>query len=319
MDMIKNAPEHPSHLFRMKKSSLIQYSAAVVALIVLVPQFSVFTRSWRHLTNASLPWLLISLIALVGTIIFATLVYKVIVPAKLPFMRTALIQLATYFTNRLLPSGLGGIGFNALYLVKQAKLSRTDAAVYATANNIVGFFAFSLCIALSTIVSDSKIQTDVPIKLIGLIVVGLLVILGLLSLAFKKVQKKVIDFVAHLFGVALTLYRQPWRILLATMFSIGITASYAALLWATTKSVGLELSVVDIFIAFVVGNAALTISPTPGGIGAVEAAITGVLISANVSASLSLAAVLLFRVISYWLPVLPGYIAFRYALKKNLV
>lgn len=317
--MIKKAPEHHSQLFRMKTSSIVQLIALALAIVVLVPQLKEFSSSRDLITGANTVWVGIASLCMLATIFFAAIVYIVLVPKSLPFYRTVFIQMATYFTNRLLPSGLGGIGFNALYLVKQAKLSRTDAAVFATANNLIGFVAFSICIALSTLITDSQIQTELPIKTI-LLIIGTVVVIGaLLSLTIKRVQKRLIDFIGHLFGVILEMIKHPKRIIFATIASMGITASYAAVLWAATKSVGIELSLVDLFIAFVAGNTALTVSPTPGGIGAVEAAITSVIISANVEPSVALAGVVIFRLVSYWLPIVPGYLAFRYSLKQEYV
>lgn len=317
--MIKRAPEHPQHLFRMKKSSIIQIVAVSIAIIILAPQFKDFSGSFGLISEAKISWIVFAGLLMLLSIVFAALVYMALVPKSLPFKRTVLIQMATYFTNRLLPSGLGGIGFNALYLVKQARLSRTDAAIFATANNMIGFIAFSICIALASLIADSKIKTDLPLKQIFLITSALVVVAGTISLIFKKVQKRVIDFLGHMLGVIIEMAKHPRRIILSTLASMGITACYAAVLWAATKSVGIELSIMDIFIAFVVGNTALTVSPTPGGIGAVEIAITGVIISADVPQSIALASVIIFRLISYWLPILPGYIAFKHSLKANYV
>jgi uncharacterized membrane protein YbhN (UPF0104 family) len=317
--MINTAPEHHSQLFRLKKSSLVQLVILAVALAVIIPQVKNFNGSWHMLTSADPQWVACACLGMLGTVIFATLVYIILIPERLPFKRTLLIQAATYFTNRLLPSGLGGIGFNALYLVKQAKLSRTDAAVYATANNIIGFTAFSLCIWISTLVADSKIASDVPLRKILLISALVALVIGLITLFVKSVQKRVLDFAGHLFGVILAIIKHPKRLALAVLASMGITACYTLTLWASTKSVGINLSIVDIFIAFVAGNAALTVSPTPGGIGGVEAAVTAVIVSANVAPSLALAAVVVYRIVSYWLPIIPGYLAFRLATKDHYV
>jgi len=317
--MIKKAPEHHLQLFRLKKSTILQLVALALAIIVLVPQFDEFTNSWKFITDAKLSWLVLSLIGMVFSLVFATLVYVTLIPHNLPFRRTSLIQMATFFTNRLLPSGLGGIGFNTLYLTKQASLSRTESAVYATANNLIGFIAFFICVGLSTLVTDSNIETDLPLKNIFLVLGALLLVASLISLTIKKVQKKLIDFVGHLFGVILTIIRHPKRLTLAILSSMGITASFVIVLWATSKSVGVDLSLLDLFIAFIAGNTALSVSPTPGGIGAVEAAITAVIISAGVDPSLALASVVLFRLVSYWLPIIPGYIAFRIAVKRSYV
>ena len=317
--MIKSAAAHHVHLLQFKKRRLVELGILLIAVLVLLPQAKQFSGSWKYLSGANPVWLLTGVLAMFITILFAALVYMVLVPGKLPFWRTILIQLATYFTNRLLPGGLGGIGFNALYLVRQAKLSRTDAAVYATANNLIGFVAFSVCIGASSLISGSHIESSVPLKkyLLGAVVV--LVALAVVSFAFKKVQRKIVDFAGHLFGVVLAMIRHPKRMAAAILLSMGITASYAAVLWASANSVGIHLSLIDLFIAFVAGNTALTLSPTPGGIGAVEAAITGVVVSAGVSPSLALAGVVIFRIISYWLPVLPGFISYKIAVSRKYV
>lgn len=318
--MIKNAPEHPRHLLRLSKSSLIQIIIISIALAILIPQFKQFRSSWSYVTGADIRWLAVALAGMIATILFATLVYMALVPHALPLKRTLLIQMATYFTNRLLPSGLGGIGFNALYLVKQAKLSRTEAAVYATANNIVGFIAFSLCTVVSIIIGSSRFSfPHISLLPTAYIVIALSVIVVILAVFQKRLLAKLYHFIGHLFGVILTIIRHPRKLIVAILCSIGITVSYVTVLWAASQSVGISISVVDLFIAFIAGNAALTISPTPGGIGAVEASLTAVLVGISVSPSIALAGVLLFRLISYWLPIIPGYIAFRYASKKNYV
>jgi uncharacterized membrane protein YbhN (UPF0104 family) len=317
--MIKSAHEHHSHMFRPRRRTIIEFAILLIAAVVLLPQLKSFGASWEYLTASSIYWNIAAVFFMLLTIVFATLVFVALVPGKLPIRRTWLIQMATYFTNRLLPSGLGGIGFNALYLVKQAKLSKTDAAVYAGTNNLIGVVAFTICISLSTLVSGSQISASLPIKKIAIGVFVLAVVIGITSLAVKGVQKKIFEFVGHLFGMALTMARHPKRVLLAVLFSIGITISYAAVLWATTRSVGVHLSIIDIFIAFVAGNTALTISPTPGGIGAVEAAITAVIVSSGVPSPLALASVVLFRLVSYWLPIAPGFVAYKIATKRGYV
>ncbi len=318
--MIKKAPEHPSSLYRLKKGSLLQLAIIIIALIVLIPQFQQFSSSWSTIASAQPAWLALGAAGVIGTIIFATLVYMSLVPKKIPFGRTALIQSATYFTNRLLPSGLGGIGFNALYLVRQSKMSRTDAAVYATANNLVGFVAFAISIALIIFFGEgSNIKIGLPDRkyLIGGAVICILLLIFII--VQRSFQKRIFDTVGHLLGVLLTIIRHPKRLVSSVILSMGITASYMLILYAATRSIGLSVPLVDLFLAFVAGNTALTVSPTPGGLGAVEAATIAVLISSGTEPGLALAGVVIFRLLSYWLPIIPGYLAFRRATTKKYV
>ena len=60
-------------------------------------------------------------------------------------------------------------------------------------------------------------------------------------------------------------------------------------------------------------------APTPGGLGAVEAALAAGLTAAGLDAGLAVSAVLLYRLLTFWLPTLPGYWSFNYLTKKNLL
>jgi undecaprenyl-diphosphatase len=51
--------------------------------------------------------------------------------------------------------------------------------------------------------------------------------------------------------------------------------------------------------------------PTPGGLGAVEGGLVAGLTAVGIPTSTAIAAALVSRVLSFWLPVLPGIVAFR--------
>ena len=54
---------------------------------------------------------------------------------------------------------------------------------------------------------------------------------------------------------------------------------------------------------------------TPGGLGIVEASLSGLLILAGVRAGYAVLAILAYRIASYWLPLLagpPAYLLFRH-------
>jgi glycosyltransferase 2 family protein len=53
------------------------------------------------------------------------------------------------------------------------------------------------------------------------------------------------------------------------------------------------------------------VAPTPGGLGAVEAALIAGLAGAGMSSGLAVSTVLLFRLVTYWLPVAPGWVSLR--------
>jgi undecaprenyl-diphosphatase len=59
---------------------------------------------------------------------------------------------------------------------------------------------------------------------------------------------------------------------------------------------------------YLTGSAVATAAPTPGGLGALEAALIAGLVAAGMSNTIALPAVFLFRLATFWLPVLPGWL-----------
>jgi uncharacterized protein (TIRG00374 family) len=58
-------------------------------------------------------------------------------------------------------------------------------------------------------------------------------------------------------------------------------------------------------------------APTPGGLGAVEAALAAGLTAGGLDAGLAVSSVLLYRLITFWIPTIPGYWAFNWLTKKG--
>ena len=60
-------------------------------------------------------------------------------------------------------------------------------------------------------------------------------------------------------------------------------------------------------------------APTPGGLGALEAALVAGLTGVDVDSGIAVAAVLSYRLLTYWLPILPGWLSFRSLERRNLI
>ena len=72
------------------------------------------------------------------------------------------------------------------------------------------------------------------------------------------------------------------------------------------------LSVAQIGAAFLVASLVGNAAPTPGGLGAVEAALVAALTGFGMASGPAVSAVLTYRLATYWLPTLPGWFAFRW-------
>jgi uncharacterized membrane protein YbhN (UPF0104 family) len=82
-----------------------------------------------------------------------------------------------------------------------------------------------------------------------------------------------------------------------------------AVLWAAFKAFGEAPPIAVITVAYFVGMLANTL-PLPGGIGGVDGGMVGALVAFGVDPALALVAVLTYRGFAFWLPILPGALAY---------
>jgi uncharacterized protein (TIRG00374 family) len=80
---------------------------------------------------------------------------------------------------------------------------------------------------------------------------------------------------------------------------------------AALHAYGEHLSFPRVAAVYLAGLAVAAASPTPGGLGAMEAALTAGLTAVHVPFTQALAGVLTFRLATYWLPILPGFVSYR--------
>jgi uncharacterized protein (TIRG00374 family) len=82
-----------------------------------------------------------------------------------------------------------------------------------------------------------------------------------------------------------------------------------AVLWASFRAFGHSPSGAVLVMSYYVGTLA-NVLPFPGGIGGVEGGMIGAFLAFGVGRHIAVLAVLAYRTISYWLPALPGAIAY---------
>jgi uncharacterized protein (TIRG00374 family) len=95
----------------------------------------------------------------------------------------------------------------------------------------------------------------------------------------------------------------------ALLGTLGWWGFNVAILWASFKAFGDAPSLAVCTQAYFVGLLA-NLLPLPGGIGGVDAGMVGALIAFNVDPGLAVVAVLVYRGFAFWLPTLPGAVAY---------
>jgi uncharacterized protein (TIRG00374 family) len=144
-----------------------------------------------------------------------------------------------------------------------------------------------------------------------------LICLILLSISNIRLRvKKVLDDVLE------TLRHYTHRkksIALAILFGAVVTFCFALTLMLVAKSLGVNISLFAAIVTVSLGSLGVAVTPLPGGVVGAEAALAATLAQFGVAADIALAIAFVYRFVIFWLPLVPGYIASQYSLKKELL
>jgi uncharacterized membrane protein YbhN (UPF0104 family) len=312
-------PAAQSHTRRNRRLKLIYIIVCLVGLYGIVPQLNDFHHGfslWRHL---SLLYLAALLISCVLTYAAAGATYTLLSFKPLRYFRTVLVETASMFVNRLLPAGVGGIGANYSYL-RKSKSSVSEASTTVAVNNTLGFIGHLLIVAVLLLTQPRLFKgLHVPQLNNGEELIALIVVIALFSslALFPTLRIRMKKGLGSFFR-QVTLYRHRRINLLAALgSSVFLTLANVSGLWFSCLALGIHLSFWVIVVVFTLGIGVGTVTPTPGGVGGIEAGMVAGLVAYHSSAATALAIVLLYRLVSFWLALVVGAIAFAVVKKRR--
>jgi uncharacterized protein (TIRG00374 family) len=107
--------------------------------------------------------------------------------------------------------------------------------------------------------------------------------------------------------------------LVSLISSVLLNILYIISFYASLKAFNADVSFFTIAFVYLAGATIGQAAPTPGGIGAVEATLVAGLTATGVPSALALSGVLLYRIVTFYIRVLPGWFAFVDLQRKNLI
>jgi uncharacterized protein (TIRG00374 family) len=301
---------------RIKTRQWLPAVVVILGLLIIAPQLRVFHASLRQLQDVDRLQLLLAVVATGLTFVAGALVYKILAFKHLSYSRTLVAQVAANFINRLLPAGIGGIGVNYRYLRRQ-KHSSVQAASVVAVNNSLGLLGH---LTLILVLVTAFHAHTVPIHVSATVKTGLLVMVVLILLVVMVFPKLRLRFQVSLaaFGKQLSGFRTRLPALSAALLvQICLTLCNITAFWLCVLAVHVSLSFVAALLVFSFGFGVGAATPTPGGLGGVEAGLVAGLVTYHVASPTAIAAVLVYRLVSYWLPLLVSGLFFVYASRQK--
>jgi uncharacterized protein (TIRG00374 family) len=302
-----------------RRTILISASFLMVfaLLYVVLPAVGKFGNTYALLRHATSIDIIGAIITTTGTFAVAAITYKFLALHSIRYGRTLLVQISSSFANRVLPAGTGGLALNIQYL-RKSRHSTSEASVVAAVNNGLGLIANLLVLGFFLILYPGGfpgvlVSKSVLYHLVLYIVIGLCVaIVGLLILShYIDVSSPILSVIKSLkFYKKRSLY-----LLLGLVSSICGCLLYASVLYFTAHSLGVHLTLMQAFLAMTLSTIGSVLIPTPGGVGGAEAGVVSALVAIHIGSPLSLAVALLYRVFTFWIPLIAGALVFRFSLR----
>ncbi|WP_454041999.1 flippase-like domain-containing protein [Cellulosimicrobium sp. Marseille-Q8652] len=318
VERLPEADVEPQRITRFGARTVITLALAVVAVTVIVTSIN-FAEITEAVSQANPWWAVISFALGVLTWVGAALTFVAFSPVHLPMIRATLTQAAGSFVALAAPAGIGPAALNLRMLQKRGVSTPVAVATVGLVQVSQFVVTILLLVVLSIFTGDGGlVQLPSTTVLLAIGGVALAVLATLLVPAVRNwVLAKIRPTLQQVWPRLSELLGQPGRLAIGFGGNVVMTLGYVLAFDAALAAFGQELSLVDVAVIYLVGNAAGAAVPTPGGLGTIELALTAGLTAAGVPVALATSATVLFRVATYWGRIPFGWAAMRYLQKKG--
>ncbi|MFE2823810.1 YbhN family protein [Streptomyces sp. NPDC059271] len=317
------APVEPARLERVRPRTLISFIAGAIGAYFLLTQLT-HIEFGTLFDNAEWGWVAAAVLFSALSYFAAAMSLLGFVPERVPFMRTVAAQVAGSFVKIVAPAAVGGVALNTRFL-QRAGVRPGLAVASVGASQLFGLGCHILMLlSFGYLTGTEKTPSLSPSRTViaGLLTVAVLVLV-VTSVPFlrKFVSTRVRSLFAGVVPRMLDVLQRPQKLVTGIGGMLLLTACFVMCLDASIRAFGHEepttLSLASVAVVFLAGNALGSAAPTPGGVGAVEATLTVGLIAVGLPKEVAAPAVLLYRLLTLWIPVLPGWLFFNHLTRKG--
>jgi uncharacterized protein (TIRG00374 family) len=321
----------------------------VVVIVLLVSIYFVFPKvvglhsSLNKLGEADPVWIGVAIVFSILSYATYIALFKAVVGGdvlKLTWGETYEINMAGVAATLLFSAGgAGGVALT-WWALRKAGMKRHEVArrMVAFISLHYAFYplaliVFGLLLRTGVLNGDHSVElTIIPAAVAGvLLVVGALVTLipadlearlmphahGDHTRSFVEWASRVPVTLGEGFRFALSLFTHPRKGGLAVLGAAGFWAFNIGVLWASFHALGIQVPFAVVVQGFFLGMVANLFPLAPAGVGAVDAGMIGAFVLFGLPEETVFPAILIFRLISFWMPIPPGVVAF-FQLRKTV-
>jgi uncharacterized protein (TIRG00374 family) len=326
---------------------MVQTGVLVLLLLVgiyfLFPKLVGLDESLGKLDEADPIWIVVAIGFSVLAIATYIALFKAVVGGdalRLRWIETYEINMAGVAATRLFSAGgAGGIALT-YWALRKAGMGRRDVGRRMVAFLTLNYAFYPLALILFGVLLRTGVlngKDSVELTIVPAAVAGAMLVIGILiALIPSDVERRLAPFahgerarsvlhnaakvpttVGEGFRFALSLFAHPSRGWLALVGAAGYWAASIGVLWASFHAFGVQVPLAVVVQGFFLGMVANLFPLAPAGVGAVDAGMIGAFVLFGIPEETVFPAILVFRLVAFWLPIPPGIIAF-FQLRKTV-
>lgn len=336
------APAGWRHHLRLAAAVLV--ASGVVALAVV--NRATIGSGGASLAGADLEWLVLAVVLTTALWVAGTAAQLGAVPIRPPLTQLFAVQVAAGLVNHVVPGSVGGMSVNVRYL-QRAGMTR-PAAMTAVGMSSVATFVTHLALVVAV---WSFAPAVLPGGAVGhalarpaaavtggvgggtalLVAVAAVGVLGAAAVAVGKARRQAVSqrvrrslhrTVGQLRREARslgTVLRHPGRASLLWTGSAMSPVLHSLILVAVYNSLSGGLRPLTVALVYLVASAVAALVPSPGGVGALDVTLVAGLVAAGAPSTTAVATVLGYRLLTVWVPLVPGALVLAVLLRRRIL
>lgn len=332
---VEGEPTFLSDPGQMMKTLLI-VGVLVAAIYIFVPKLAGLEDAIARLGEAQRSWIGVAIAANVVAFASYVALFRGVVgghTVRLNWQESYQVTMAGLAATRLFSAGGAGGIVLTYWALRKAGMNRRESArrmvaflVLLYAVYIFAVIVFGVLLRIGLVPGEGPVSMTIVPAAIATVVLAIILLISRIP---TDLQQRFIDrrHPESRFGrgmvklaampetlstgirTAIEFIRDPNGGWVAIVGAIGFWAANVMIIWASFKSLGVSIPLGEVVLAFFVGMVA-NLAPAPAGVGAVDGGLIGSFAIFGYPLETVIAAVLIYRLIAFYMPVPPGIIAF---------
>jgi uncharacterized protein (TIRG00374 family) len=315
--------------------TLLVVAVLIAAIYIVLPKIAGLEDGVAKLGEAKRSWLFVAVVAMVFSFASYVALFRAVISeatVKLDWRESYQITMAGLAATRLFSAGGAGGILLTYWALRKAGMRTQETAqrmfaflILLYAAYILAVIVFGVLLRVGVVPGEGPLSmTIVPAAVAGVIAVTLLLIALIPGDLQRRLDRRTGDgrlarVMTRLAALPATMaegIRTSWSFVsdprhgwLGVLGAVGFWAANVMILWASFRSLGVTVPLGEIVVGFFVGMVA-NLAPAPAGVGAVDGGLIGTFAIFGYPLETVIAAVLIYRLIAFYLPVPPGIVAF---------